>query len=202
MNIVEKPLYHIYGIVNLVNNKRYIGQTKNGYRKRFIQHLCPKSHSRLLRNSIHKYGKENFECELIDVAYSREEANAKEKMWIKLLKTTDRKYGYNISSGGAGDITEATKKKMSQSKIGTNNSFYGKHHTLEARQKMSKSKSEMYQKEHHPRARKVMCVETGKVYGCIVSASEDTGANKCHIREVANNVYGRKTAGGYHWKWA
>ena len=30
-------VYEIYGIVNLINRKIYIGQTKQGYRKRFIQ---------------------------------------------------------------------------------------------------------------------------------------------------------------------
>ena len=45
-------VYEIYGIVNLINRKIYIGQTKQGYRKRFIQHLCPTDGSPLFRNAV------------------------------------------------------------------------------------------------------------------------------------------------------
>lgn len=83
MEIINKYPYELYGIINKVNNKIYIGQTKQGYRKRFIQHLCPKDGSPLLKKAIQKYGKDNFECELLDIAYSKEEINFKEKLWIK-----------------------------------------------------------------------------------------------------------------------
>jgi group I intron endonuclease len=79
MNIIE-----IYGIVNRVNGKIYIGQTKQGYLKRFKQHLCPKDKSVLLQNAIKKYGRNNFVCELLDVAYSQDLADAKEKMSLKI----------------------------------------------------------------------------------------------------------------------
>lgn len=78
MEIINKnTIYHIYGIINKINNKIYIGQTKQGYRKRFLQHLCPNDGSPLLKRAIKKYGKENFECELIDIAYDKNIANEK-----------------------------------------------------------------------------------------------------------------------------
>lgn len=193
----------IYGIVNRCNGKIYVGQTKQGYRKRFIQHRARNDGSPFLRRAMEKYGKDNFECELLDVAYSRAEANIKEKLWIKLLKTCDVDCGYNLSKGGViGDFSDQVKKQMSLSRMGENNNFFGKHHTEEAKQKMRDSKIGRYTREKHPRAKKVKCVETGKIYDCIRDAADDTGANAHHIGAAAKNQYGRKTAGGFHWELA
>ena len=186
-----------------LNNKIYIGQTRQGYRKRFIQHLCPKDGSPALKNAIAKYGKENFECELLDVAFSDSEANFKEKMWIKALGTYKKEKGYNLSMGGKiGHFNKETLQKMSELQKGENNSFYGKKHTEIAKKKMSEYRKGLYRLGNHPRAKKIKCVETGKIYSCSVEASEELGINKIHIRDVANKKYGRKTAGGYHWEWA
>lgn len=193
--------YGIYGIYNHVNNKIYIGQTNQGYIKRFKQHLCPKDGSPALRNAIKKYGRDSFSCELLDVAETRESANAKEKMWIYLLQTFKPENGYNLSMGGViGDFNAETRKKMSESKRGARNSFYGKHHSEETRRKMSSAKKGLYIRGKHPKAKKVRCVETGKIYDCVIDAQEDTGANAHHIGTVANGG-GRKMAGGFKWEW-
>lgn len=201
----SKVQYDIYSIINLVNNKIYIGQSKQGYRRRFIQHLCPHSSCPLLNKAIQKYGKGNFECELLDIAYDQETANLKEKMWIKLLKTYEIENGYNLSMGGQiGSFNKETLKKMSDSKIGNKNSFYGKKHSEVAKEKMRKWKKANYQLGKHPQAKPIMCVETGKEYDCVMSASIETGINKTHIAESAHNAdkeKGRKKAGGYHWIW-
>lgn len=195
--------YHIYGIVNKANGKIYIGQTKQGYRKRFIQHLCPKDKSPLLKKAIEKYGKENFECELIDIAYSREEANIKEKMWIKILKTYKAENGYNLSMGGViGDFNEETKRKMSEAHKGDKNYFYGKHHTAKAKRKMSEKKKGNYTGSEHPRARKVICEETGEVFETIKQAAEKYNISHGHISQACKKQYGRKKAGGFSWTYA
>ena len=54
----------------------------------------------------------------------------------------------------------------------------------------------------HPGAKKILCIETNKIYDCVREAEIETGINAHHIGQVANNKYGRKTAGGYHWQWA
>jgi hypothetical protein len=123
-------------------------------------------------------------------------------MWIKCLGSYKRSNGYNLSMGGCiGTFNDETRAKMSESKKGENNSFFNKKHTDEAKQKMREWKKEHYQKGTHPRAKKVRCVETGKIYSCSVEASEETGISRIHIGNVANKKYGRKTAGGYHWEW-
>lgn len=199
MEIVK---YDIYGIINKINNKIYIGQTKQGYRKRFIQHLCPKDASIALNNAIKKYGKENFECELLDIANNQEEANIKEKMWIKLLKTYKKENGYNLSMGGQfGNFNKETLEKMSDLKKGKLNSFYGKKHNELSKEKMSIWKKENYKLSKHPGAKKIKCIELNKIYNCVKEAEIELKINSKHIGQVANKKYGRKTAGGYHWEW-
>lgn len=49
--------------------------------------------------------------------------------------------------------------------------------------------------ENNPRARKVLCVETGRVFGCIKEAKQWLGKG-----DIRGCCKGRlKTAGGYHW---
>lgn len=194
-------MYEIYAIINNMNDKYYIGQTKQGYRRRFMQHKCPTDGSPLLKKAIQKYGSENFECELLDFAQTQEEANEKEKMWIKLLKTYKEENGYNLSMGGSiGHFNKETIKRMSEIKKGKLNNFYNKKHSEESKQKMSTWKKEHYILENHPGAKKIKCIELNKIFDCVKLAEIALGINSHHIGQVANNK-GRKTAGRYHWQW-
>ena len=197
-------VYEIYGIYNNANGKIYIGQTRQGYRRRFTQHLCPTEHCPLLQKAVKKYGRKSFSCELIDFAYSQEEANEKEKMWIAALGSYKRENGYNLSLGGSiGNFNKETLAKMSRSKMGEKNSFYGKHHTENAKARMSAWRKENGGKlGEHSRAKRIKCVELNKVFECVRLAEKETKVNAHHIGQVANKKYGRKTAGGYDWEWA
>lgn len=92
----------IYCITNLINNKRYIGQTYNlSYRWR--RHLCDLRHNNHSNNhlqaSFNKYGEQSFDysilekCSLIDL-------DEKEKYWIKIYNSLEN--GYNQADGGLG----------------------------------------------------------------------------------------------------
>lgn len=118
----EKKAYGvIYKITNIVNNKIYIGQTKqlNGFNDRYkgngtdiervYNHYLHSIqyndyYNKHLYNSIKKYGFDNFEVnKTFDVAYSKEELNEKEQYWIKHYKSFDNNYGYNYTMGGDGN---------------------------------------------------------------------------------------------------
>ena len=106
----------IYLIRNNINNKVYIGQTveKGGFDRRYRHNLRDYTHNEHLRNSIDKYGIENFYIDKeFDVAYSQEELNKLEDMYIKTYNSTDKKFGYNKRFGGAnGRMSEETKLKL------------------------------------------------------------------------------------------
>ena len=75
---------------------------------------------------------------------------------------------------------------------------FGKKHTQESIDKMSRAKKGKYVRANSPRAVKVECVETGEVFDCMEDACERTGANLSCLSAV---IHGRsKTASGYHWR--
>lgn len=137
----------IYQILNLVTGKRYVGQAQNistriyEHRRRRNGISCyPET---LLYKSIEKYGWKNFQFSVLEKVSNLKELNQRECFWISVLKTTDRKIGYNIRIGGTVERgwqhSDATRQKMSLAKqnySGGNNPFFGKHHTEETKRKI------------------------------------------------------------------
>lgn len=117
----------IYKIVNKINNKIYIGQTKKDLRERVSEHS---RRGHCLCRAIQKYGLPQFEFSIIDTATSCTELNEKEKYWIKHFNSKVPN-GYNLTRGGQAneDIPIQTRNKMSESRI-------GKHHSEETKQKI------------------------------------------------------------------
>lgn len=114
--------YQIYLITNIITNKKYIGQVvkHRGYKTRFNEHICgvKYANTRLLSNSIKKYGKENFTIELLEDNISENLIDDKEKDYIKKYNTL-MPYGYNMTEGGQGvhgyKHTENDKLKIAKS---------------------------------------------------------------------------------------
>lgn len=95
----------IYKIVNILNNKIYIGKSSD-IEKRWKEHirLSKSEHSRRkspIHKAINKYGKENFRFEIIKECLF-EEMDALEIYYIKEYNSTNRKIGYNVTNGGDG----------------------------------------------------------------------------------------------------
>lgn len=140
----------IYKITNKVNGKVYIGQTIQNFKRRYRNGIID-THNEYLKKSIEKYGVENFEIiEKYDIAFSKQELDIKEIMYIKLYNSTNPKYGYNFREGGSNGIfNDETRKKMSEAnkgknnpmygKYGENNPNYGRHHSEETRKKISEA---------------------------------------------------------------
>lgn len=116
----------IYKITNIKNNKIYIGlTTTKSAQCRFNKHISEAfntTENRYFLNAIRKHGKDNFKVEQIDFAYTIEELKQKEINYIKLLKSTDRNIGYNLSLGGDGTPgilkSEETRNKIRNKAIG------------------------------------------------------------------------------------
>lgn len=97
-------MIEIYKITNLINNKCYIGQTKQGYFKRFQQHCSSDS---LIGRAINKYGKENFIIEILESTTETSEANKLEHFYI-LKNNCVVPNGYNANEYGRliGNVVE------------------------------------------------------------------------------------------------
>ena len=92
----------IYKIINLVNNKMYIGQTIHPDR-RWTEHKQKARHGQdkfPIHLAINKYGEENFLFEIIEWT---ENYNEEEKRLIKELNTLSPN-GYNLGEGGENHV--------------------------------------------------------------------------------------------------
>ena len=85
----------VYKITNLLNEKIYIGQTKQPIERRFLQHSKA---NYPLGQAMRECGLENFTIEIIERCENQNELNEREKFWIKVLKSKSPN-GYNLSSG-------------------------------------------------------------------------------------------------------
>jgi group I intron endonuclease len=119
----------IYKTKNKITGKIYIGQDKNNN----SDYL---GSGKILKQSIEKHGKENFEKETLEECYSKEHLDLSEKYWILYYNSTNRNIGYNIAIGGSGGDTisnhpdrEEICKKISNSSVGRKPWNYGKSKT-------------------------------------------------------------------------
>lgn len=132
----------VYCIENLVNHKKYIGQTCD-YAGRKRHHLC------MLRGGTHNnsalqadfdtFGEENFEFRILEHC-SECVLDLTERYYIRFYETMDSQKGYNRESGGNAKkyVSEETKRLISfhhADVSGENNPMYGIKHTEEAIQK-------------------------------------------------------------------
>lgn len=134
----------IYCMENLINGKKYIGQTRN-LTRRIRDHTTnyKRESNPYLNSSIEKYGTENFSIYIVEHC-QEEELNEREIYYIGKFNTTCREYGYNILAGGnippsffGKSHSEKTKLLMAESAIG-NQRWLGRHHTQETKDKKSK----------------------------------------------------------------
>lgn len=115
-------------ITNIINNKKYIGQTvsylssgrKYGVIRRWTSHVSDAKNKadngiRHFCNAIRKYGKDNFNVEILLIC-NLEMMDYYEKEFIKLYDTLSPK-GYNLETGGANKkrLHQETKGKISKS---------------------------------------------------------------------------------------
>lgn len=107
----------IYKIHNTISEKSYIGQSVD-IKRRLIKHrneLSKGTHQNIhLQNAWNKYGADSFLFEIIEKC-SIDDLDEREIFYIDQLKTNDRRYGYNIFSGGQAthDCPEEVKTKIS-----------------------------------------------------------------------------------------
>jgi group I intron endonuclease len=141
-------VYKIYKLVNTINGKLYIGQTILSFNRRFKNGKGYDGCLAIAR-AIKKYGKEQFQYEVLCVCSDQETANYLERAYIKEFNSMDFLIGYNIREGGFnGKISPETRQKMSMAAKGRklsdehkdkiSASLTGKKHTNESKFKLSK----------------------------------------------------------------
>ena len=149
-----------------------------------------------------KYGKENFTYEKICNGISdRQTLNFIERFWIKVFDSRSP-VGYNIEEGGSnkGEVAESTrqklknintgktipeetKKKISESMMGSKNHFYGKTHGAEAIKRIVAAnigKTFNHSKESKEKMRQLRLGDKNPMYGKLI-----TEAHRQKLKENA-----------------
>ena len=172
----------VYLIWNMVNGKKYVGQTIQPLKKRFQEHAkCKKSAP--ISRAIRKYGKENFYCGVIKSCASKEELDYWEKFYIAVLKTKVP-YGYNRTDGGEGTIgyrhTPECRAKLSAEKTGEKNHFFGKHLSEEHRASIKMALTGKTRSPEH--CKNLSLSKLGKPLPSetCIKMSESQSGEKCH----------------------
>ena len=134
----------IYCIKNLINDKKYIGQTKDRFVERYWNHLWHlKQHShfnRKLQYSFNKYGEDNFVFYILEELDNNEDINFLEQNYI--IKYDSVANGYNMQYGEQPVNLHTFITEEHRKKVGEKNRIHmtGKIHSSETRRKMSASR--------------------------------------------------------------
>ena len=128
--------YIVYCHENKINGKKYIGITKGSPKRRWAGGHGYAT-SRHFDFAIKKYGWDNFEHKILMENLTKDEACRFEKEFIKKYKTSDDRYGYNISTGGESGAAGVIPSKETREKRGL--SLRGRKITEETRAKMSEA---------------------------------------------------------------
>lgn len=128
----------IYMIVNIINNKVYIGQSVN-YKARKQTHkrnLINNCHDNpYLQSDFNLYGLDSFKFVIIEDHVAVNELLTREDYWIEYYGGINSDNTYNQENSQT--LSETTKQKISENIIGANNGMYGKHHTSEVKRAIS-----------------------------------------------------------------
>lgn len=92
--------YTLYKHTNLINGKMYFGLTKNTMEERAKKDGNAYKQCTYFYNAIQKYGWDSFSHEVVAELLPKEQASFYEKTMIKVYRTNEREYGYNIQPGG------------------------------------------------------------------------------------------------------
>jgi group I intron endonuclease len=115
---MDKKINYVYLTKNKINGKQYIGDhsTNNLDDRKTKSYL---GSGLLILEAIKKYGRENFQKEILEFFPTKQEAFDAQEKYIRLHRTHVSQEGYNISWRGGhqvkNGISAETLSKMSQS---------------------------------------------------------------------------------------
>lgn len=216
--------YCVYCHTNKINQKKYVGITRNIPERRWNNgrgYVNNKYFSR----AIKKYGWHNFLHEILYTDLSKEQAEEIEIALIKEYDSANPEHGYNIELGGngTGRVTDETRKRISDAlkghgcseetrrKISISNT--GKKYPNKpkpSKEQMEKlrfanigrtpwNKGRHWTDEEKAKCggRAVLCVELNKKYRTAHEAAKDLNLDFSSICKCVKGK--RNTTGGYHW---
>lgn len=167
------------------SGKRYFGITKQKPERRWSNGYGYKKNDHFW-NAIKKYGWSNMGHYILADNLTKEEACFFEKVMIALYESNNPNYGYNETNGGEHfNHSERTRRILSISQQGENNSMYGRCGEL----------NPMYgvRGYDNPTSKTVICITTGQCFGSVRNAARYYNVNPSIISACCRNE--KKSAG-------
>ena len=184
--------FTVYMHVNKYNGKRYVGITSGPPQNRW-QNGRGYYKNKHFNDAIKKYGWGGFDHLILFTGLDKENACVIEQWLIAEYKTTDKRFGYNLTTGGEHfKHAEESKRLMSEKLRGKSRKPFTAEHILRIKQNHAGGADK----------RPVYCVEKDQTFASINDAARMTGINKKGISGCCRRVNHYNTAGGYHWKFA
>ena len=161
----------IYKITNIINNKIYIGCSKN-ISSRYRSHICDlkqnKSSCRILQSAVTKYGINNFTFEILEICdnyYERE---------IILLQELKPEYNIVIETEIRREISKESRQLMSEKRKGIPSPLKG---TSNPNYKRTKKYTVLYNNEEYNSVQ-----ELADYLGCSVQSIYQANKNKTLVK--------------------
>lgn len=157
---MDENLYKtgVYKIINIVNNKVYIGSTadKLGFKHRWKCHLVAlranKHCNTYLQRAFNKYSEESFKFEILEIC-SKEDCIKLEQHYLDLFKSYEIDVGYNLCKTAGNTLgrkhSEETKIKIAKNRTYGEPANKNKSMTQEARNNMSHAQKNSLKNKQH-----------------------------------------------------
>lgn len=89
----------VYKIINLVNNKIYVGSSIDLYKRKSSHFSALRNNfhcNKYLQSSYNKYGENNFIFDVIEYIDDKDKLLDREQYWLDTLNPCDNNIGYNM----------------------------------------------------------------------------------------------------------
>ena len=208
----------IYCIENLINSKKYFGQSID-LNDRLSKHKSQLKYNyhenKHLQDAYNKYGVDNFrfyiveECEICEL-------DERERYYIALNNSDNREYGYNIEPGGNKNkqLSDETKEKLRLANIGKKmpDEVKNKISATNKGRRISDEQKELLRKMHtglrHSEETKkkisqvqkipVYCKELNRVFDSGTDASKECASYGVYKNGVSACIRGKQKYCGTH----
>lgn len=206
--VLNKP--GVYCVLNIVNNKIYVGSSINCARRK-NEHSSDlesnRHHSIRLQNSYNKYGLNAFVFKVLEYTIKKD-LKQQEQKYINTFKSADKRFGYNMSTSskyGAYDLTPEIRQKISKNTkdalanlspesrarmIGASRKN-GQRNLGKKRSNSFRLNRSEYLKKNPVKIRKVQ-TNQGVIFNSVKQAAEYYGVSPATIRNSCKGVKFRK----------
>lgn len=192
----------IYGILNIINNKIYIGSSKNLSRRKrehFNELRSNKHSNKYLQRAFNKYGENNFKFLKLETNIEIDNLIERENYWVNLKNSLNRDFGYNLQLPLKEDSFEHNSETKELLRRIAYEQYTGKKYESNKNdyiQWKAKLRSRQLTREQWLEPFKILQIDklTGKVIQEFKQVNDICKLYNCKVNKIKDVVKGRTTS--------